>query len=111
VRTRVAAALGSLTFLVVAPGVVAGLIPWWITRWQVGSGGAWWAPLRVLGAILISVGTLALLHAFGQFVVEEPTLLRRHGAQYARYRRAVHGWLPRLRPWRPGSSPRDPRVE
>ena len=31
---------------------------------------------------------------------EEPTLSRRFGAQYDRYRRAVPGWWPRLRPWR-----------
>jgi hypothetical protein len=28
------AALGSLAFLVVAPGVVAGLVPWLITGWH-----------------------------------------------------------------------------
>src|SRR5215208_2191093 len=28
------AALGSLLFLVVAPGVVAGLVPWALTRWE-----------------------------------------------------------------------------
>ena len=31
---RIMAAVGSLAFLVVAPGVVAGLIPWLITDWQ-----------------------------------------------------------------------------
>ncbi len=31
---------------------------------------------------------------------EEPTLARRYGAEYEAYRRAVPGWLPRLRPWR-----------
>ena len=30
---RTKAALGSLAFLVLAPGVVAGLIPWLITHW------------------------------------------------------------------------------
>jgi protein-S-isoprenylcysteine O-methyltransferase Ste14 len=41
--------------------------------------------------------------AFVTFVglYEEPTLLRSYGEQYARYRRAVPGWWPRLRPWRP----------
>ncbi|MQA24378.1 MAG: isoprenylcysteine carboxyl methyltransferase [Micromonosporaceae bacterium] len=32
---------------------------------------------------------------------EEPTLRRRFGADYEAYRRAVPGWWPRLRPWRP----------
>ena len=31
---RTKAALGSLAFLVLAPGVVAGLIPWSITGWS-----------------------------------------------------------------------------
>ncbi len=31
---------------------------------------------------------------------EEPRLLRRFGAAYQRYRAAVPGWWPRLRPWR-----------
>jgi protein-S-isoprenylcysteine O-methyltransferase Ste14 len=33
---------------------------------------------------------------------EEPALTRRFGVDYARYRRAVPGWLPRLTPWRGG---------
>jgi protein-S-isoprenylcysteine O-methyltransferase Ste14 len=34
---------------------------------------------------------------------EEPTLRRQFGRQYDEYRRAVPGWLPRRRPWRPAS--------
>jgi protein-S-isoprenylcysteine O-methyltransferase Ste14 len=64
------AALGSLVFLVVAPGVVAGLIPWWLTRWEVEEPFAFWAPLRVVGIALIVVGVLALLDSFRRFVVE-----------------------------------------
>jgi protein-S-isoprenylcysteine O-methyltransferase Ste14 len=33
---------------------------------------------------------------------EEPTLLRRFGAEYEEYRRAVPAWVPRRRPWSPG---------
>ncbi|HEV2777980.1 MAG TPA: isoprenylcysteine carboxylmethyltransferase family protein [Actinophytocola sp.] len=36
---------------------------------------------------------------------EQPYLAGRYGEQYARYRAAVPGWWPRLRPWRPESSP------
>ena len=32
---------------------------------------------------------------------EEPTLRARYGEEYEAYRRAVPGWFPRLRPWRP----------
>jgi protein-S-isoprenylcysteine O-methyltransferase Ste14 len=51
----------------VAPGVVAGLIPWWLTGWRIAS---FWAPLRVLGAVLIAVAGPVLIAAFARFVVE-----------------------------------------
>src|SRR5262249_15236554 len=31
---QVASILGSALFLVVAPGTVAGLVPWWVSRWR-----------------------------------------------------------------------------
>jgi protein-S-isoprenylcysteine O-methyltransferase Ste14 len=162
---RAAAAAGSAAFFVVAPGVVVGLIPWWLT-------GGWdakdtWAPLIVLGAVLLAAGLVVLVQAFVRFVVEgvgtpapvaptehlvvgglyrhvrnpmylalgaivagqalilgrpalllyaaavlavtatfvrlyeEPTLRCQFGAEYEAYCRAVPGWWPRLRPWRP----------
>ncbi len=33
---------------------------------------------------------------------EEPTLVRKFGAEYQHYRRAVRAWIPRLHPWTPG---------
>ena len=65
-KTR--AVLGSVAFLVIAPGVVAGLVPWSITRWHVDDVYPW--PVRAAGAVLIAAGTAALLHAFVRFVVE-----------------------------------------
>jgi protein-S-isoprenylcysteine O-methyltransferase Ste14 len=65
--SRASAALGSLTFLILAPGVVAGLIPWLITGW---SAREWWVPLRALGAALLAGGLLVLLHAFARFVID-----------------------------------------
>jgi len=35
---------------------------------------------------------------------EEPVLARRYGAAYSKYRAAVPGWWPRLRPWRQSST-------
>jgi protein-S-isoprenylcysteine O-methyltransferase Ste14 len=161
---RLQAALGSAVFLVVAPGVVAGLVPWWLTGWESSDPPA---VLVVAGAALIAAGVAVLLNAFARFVLEgigtpapvapterlvvgglyryvrnpmyvavgativgqalllgrpalllyaalfwlvvaafvrayeEPTLSARYGEEYAAYRRAVPGWLPRLRPWRP----------
>jgi protein-S-isoprenylcysteine O-methyltransferase Ste14 len=64
------AAVGSLVFLVVEPGTVAGLGPWLVTGWAVREAPLPTAPLRVLGAVLVILGTAALLHAFGRFVFE-----------------------------------------
>jgi protein-S-isoprenylcysteine O-methyltransferase Ste14 len=159
------AALGSFVFLVAVPGVVAGLIPWWLTGWELREPAPYWAPLRVAGGVLLAAGVVVLLHAFGRFVVEgvgtpapvapterlvvgglyryvrnpmyiavaativgqalmlgrailllyvavfavavasfvhwyeEPTLRRRFGEEYERYRRSVPGWWPRATPW------------
>src|SRR2546427_7033750 len=67
---RARAAVGSLIFLVVAPGVVAGVVPWWLTHWRVREPLPHWAPVRVVGAVLIVGGAVVLLHAFARFVVE-----------------------------------------
>jgi len=64
------AAVGSLIFLVVEPGTVAGLGPWLVTGWAVRATELPSAPLRVLGAVLVILGAGALLHAFGRFVLE-----------------------------------------
>lgn len=64
------AAGGSAIFFVLAPGVVAGLVPWWLTSWQVRKPVPYWAPLRVAGAVLLAAGTIVLVQAFVHFVVE-----------------------------------------
>ena len=158
------AVLGSVVFFVVAPGVVAGLVPWLLTGWHVNAS-PW--PLRALGLVLLVAGTTFLVTAFVRFVVEglgtpapvapptrlviggiyryvrnpmylavlacivgqalllgrpvlwidalvtgvavvsfvrlyeEPNLAEQFGDEYQAYRRAVPGWWPRLRPWRP----------
>jgi protein-S-isoprenylcysteine O-methyltransferase Ste14 len=65
--TKARAAGGTLLFLVVAPGVVAGLVPWLLTRWD--SADPPW-PLVVVGALLVAAGVLVLLQAFARFVTE-----------------------------------------
>ena len=65
---RPSAAAGSALFFAVAPGVVAGVIPWSLTGWETES--EWWLPVRVLGGALVVAGAAVLVHAFGRFVVE-----------------------------------------
>ena len=67
---KVHAALGSVVFFALAPGVVAGLVPWWLTSWKAAARPAWWLPLRAAGAVLLLAGTGVLVHAFARFVVE-----------------------------------------
>ncbi len=64
------AAVGSLIFLVLAPGVVAGLGPWWLTQWRVRDPSPFWVPLRVVGVIVLAAGAAVLVHAFARFVLE-----------------------------------------
>ena len=67
---RPAAAVGSAVFFLVGPGIVAGLITWWLTGWRVREPVPYWAPMRVLGVILLAAGLFALVQAFVRFVVE-----------------------------------------
>lgn len=67
---KVGAAVGSLMFLAFGPGVVAGLVPWWLTHWRVRDPSPYWVPLRVVGAILLVAGAAVLVHAFARFVLE-----------------------------------------
>ena len=67
---RPVAAVGSAVFLVVGPGIVVGLIPWLLTGWQVREPAPYWAPMRVLGVILLIAGLIVLVQAFVRFVVE-----------------------------------------
>ena len=64
---RSEAALGSAVFFALAPGIVAGLIPWWLTAWHLEP-----APLilRLAGALLTLAGVAFLLQAFWRFVSE-----------------------------------------
>lgn len=65
--TRLRAALGSILFLVVAPGFAVGLVPYWLTSWESSDPPP---ALVVAGALLVAVGSIVLLHAFARFVLE-----------------------------------------
>ncbi|HCT77337.1 MAG TPA: isoprenylcysteine carboxyl methyltransferase [Micromonosporaceae bacterium] len=67
-QQRKRAAIGSLVFFALAPGTVAGLVPYWLSDgWQ--STAAHWY-LRVPGALLIGAGLVVLIQAFVRFVVD-----------------------------------------
>ncbi len=63
------ALLGSLAMLAVAPGTVAGLVPWLISRWRrrpplldVGA-------LRIVGIVLLAAGVAAVVESFARFAI------------------------------------------
>jgi protein-S-isoprenylcysteine O-methyltransferase Ste14 len=65
--SRWRAATGTVVFLVLAPGIVAGLVPWALTGWE-SSGPPRW--LQLVGWLSVVAGAAVLLEAFGRFVVE-----------------------------------------
>ena len=65
---RAWAILGSAAFLAV-PGVVAGLVPWWISGWRLRPASLPAETLRWLGAALIALGAAALVESFARFAL------------------------------------------
>src|SRR5512146_2596059 len=64
---RTSAVAGSIVFLVIAPGTLAGLVPWALTGWRIGRN---LLALRIAGGLLIVGGLLLLLECFGRFALE-----------------------------------------
>ena len=68
--SRSGAVLGSLAWLVLAPGALTLYVPWLLTRWRPGpplfDGGA----SRALGVLLIVLGLPVLLEAFARFALQ-----------------------------------------
>lgn len=65
---RRTAALGSAVFFLVAPCVVAGLVPWLITRWDAAPGTS--PALAVAGALLVVPAVWLVVSAFVRFAVD-----------------------------------------
>lgn len=67
---RVGPLFGSLAFLVIAPGTVAGLVPYLLSEWRIQppllgvSGG------RVFGGVLVTLGAAILVECFWRFASE-----------------------------------------
>jgi protein-S-isoprenylcysteine O-methyltransferase Ste14 len=72
-RVRVRAWVGTIVFLLLAPGVVAGLMPWVITGWRVPWSGGWVAPAAIVAAVAILSGLVVLLDAFVRFARADGT--------------------------------------
>jgi protein-S-isoprenylcysteine O-methyltransferase Ste14 len=64
-----AAVAGSSLFFALAPGVVAGVVPWLLTGWEAAVP-AWPVPVRVAGGALLVTCSVVLVQAFVRFVRE-----------------------------------------
>ena len=71
--TSARAWIGTIVFLFVAPGVVAGLIPWLITGWRPYDWGAAAWIVVPIAWVLIGVGIAFLLYSFALFALHQGT--------------------------------------
>ncbi len=62
--------MGSAAFLVLAPGTVAGLVPWLLTDWRWRAAPEAWVVGRIVGAVLVLAGVSFVVGAFARFVRE-----------------------------------------
>lgn len=67
---RARAVAGSILFFCVAPGLVVGLGPWLLAGWQLEYPFPYYAPLRIVGGLLLAAAVGFLVTAFVRFVVE-----------------------------------------
>ena len=67
---RVSAVLGSALFFVVAPCVLAGLIPWSMTHWEFRPAFFGLEGARSVGVLLILVGLPGLVDSFARFALQ-----------------------------------------
>ena len=66
--SKARATAGTAVFLLVAPGVVTGLVPWLITGWRPGTTQP--AVMVAIGAAFTAVGCLVLLASFARFALD-----------------------------------------
>jgi protein-S-isoprenylcysteine O-methyltransferase Ste14 len=67
---RASAILGSLIFLVLAPGTVAVYVPWVICDWRLAPPLLGFFPFRIVGVLMIAAGLPVLLDSFARFAIQ-----------------------------------------
>lgn len=68
--SKAIAVLGSALFFVIAPLMLAGFIPQWVTQWEFRPAFFGVNLTRALGAILIIVGAPGIVDSFARFALE-----------------------------------------
>jgi hypothetical protein len=64
------AVLGSALFFVIAPSMLAGFIPWWVTHWEFRPALLGVDLTRILGGLLIILGAPGVVDSFARFALE-----------------------------------------
>lgn len=64
---RISPELGSILFLFVAPGVIAGVIPWGISGYRMEPALLGFEPFRWIGGLLLVLGATLLIETFVRF--------------------------------------------
>ena len=67
---RTFAILGSALFFVLAPGTVAGLVPWWISGWRFSTPMAGWMVFQLIGCLMLAAGAAVLVDSFVRFALQ-----------------------------------------
>lgn len=67
---RLKAVIGSIVFLVVAPGIVAGVIPGAVSRYQLLPPLFGTVPIRWAGGLLVALALVLLLETFSRFALQ-----------------------------------------
>jgi len=67
---KILALTGSAVFLVIAPGFVAGVVPWWLSQWRIEPPFIGIPVFRWAGGALVTLGVLGLLDSFVRFAVQ-----------------------------------------
>jgi protein-S-isoprenylcysteine O-methyltransferase Ste14 len=89
--TRASALLFSAIFGVLAPGTVAGIVPWYITGWNFHEPFFHFYGFRLIGGLFILMGLPVLVNAFARFAIEglgtpAPVLPTQHLVIHGPYR-------------------------
>ena len=67
---RAAAVIGTAIFFVFVPCVLAGVVPWWISRWEFQLSFLGVELARFVGAVLILAGAAGLVDSFVRFALQ-----------------------------------------
>lgn len=67
---RASAIIGSAIFLVIAPGTVAGYVPWRISHWHIAPPLLGFTAFRAIGILFMVAGLPVLLDSFARFAIQ-----------------------------------------